>query len=95
MVKRRTAIMMLIIICLVSFPLVFQSKNVSRPPSDDQGSEWILSTGYTPWVNPLWEPPNSDIESGLFALEAAVGAGIMGYVFGIWHTEEKMRKKEE
>ena len=95
MIQRRTAIMLLIIIVLVAFPLLFESKAVSAPSSDDQGPAWILSTGYIPWVHPLWEPPNSDMEAGLFALQAALGAGIMGYVFGIWHVQAKIRKKEE
>ena len=86
--------MILIIIGLVAFPLLFQSKEVSRPPSDDSGSEWILSTGFIPWAHPLWEPPNSDIEAGLFAFQAAIGAGIMGFIFGMWYTESKMRKKK-
>ncbi len=95
MVERRTKIMLLIIIILIAFPLLFESKAVSAPSSDDQGPAWILSTGYVPWIHPLWEPPNSDMEAGLFALQAALGAGIMGYVFGIWHAQAKMRRKEE
>jgi cobalt/nickel transport protein len=95
MVEKRTAIMISIIIGLVAFPLLFESKDVSRPPSDDQGTEWVLSTGYVPWVHPLWEPPNSEMEAGLFAIQAALGAGIMGFVFGIWHTEARIRKKEK
>ena len=95
MVQRRTVIMLLIIIGLVAFPLLFESKAVSAPSSDDQGPAWILSTGYIPWVHPLWEPPNSDMEAGLFALQAAIGAGIMGYVFGIWHVQSNTRRKKE
>ena len=87
--------MVLIIIGLVAFPLLFESKAVSAPSSDDQGPAWILSTGYIPWVHPLWEPPNSDMEAGLFALEAALGAGVMGYIFGMWHAQARMRKKKE
>ena len=95
MVERRTTIMLLIIITLIAYPLIFESKAVSVPSSDDQGPAWILSTGYVPWVHPIWTPPNSDIEAGLFALQAALGAGIMGYIFGIWHAQARMRKKEE
>ena len=93
MVERITTIMLLIIITLIAYPLIFESKAVSVPSSDDQGPAWILSTGYVPWVHPIWTPPNSDIEAGLFALQAALGAGLMGYVFGIWHAQARMRKK--
>ena len=39
----------------------------------------------TPWISPIWEPPGSETESLLFALQAAIGAGVIGYVFGRWH----------
>lgn len=35
-----------------------------------------------PWFEPLWEPGSGEIESGLFALQAALGAGLVGFVFG-------------
>ena len=50
----------------------------------------LCSMGYR-----IWTPPNSDMEAGLFALQAALGAGIMGYIFGIWHVQAKTRRKEE
>ncbi|WP_416181159.1 energy-coupling factor ABC transporter substrate-binding protein [Chloroflexus sp.] len=39
---------------------------------------------YEPWFNPLFEPPGSETESLLFALQAGLGAGFIGYFFG-WH----------
>ena len=50
--------------------------------SDDAGSEAIEDTGYHPWFNPIWEPPSGEIESLLFALQAAIGAIIIGYFMG-------------
>ena len=42
-----------------------------------------LAPDYQPWAKPLLVPPSGEIESLLFALQAAVGAGILGYYFGI------------
>ena len=42
----------------------------------------------------LWTPPNSDIESGLFAMQACIGGAIMGYFFGIFHVQGRIRKEE-
>ena len=50
--------------------------------SDDAGCEAIEETGYHPWFNPIWEPPSGEIESLLFALQAAIGAIIIGYFMG-------------
>jgi len=94
MVERRTTIMLLIIIALIAYPLIFESKAVSAPSSDDQGPAWILSTGYIPWVHPIWTPPNSDIESGLFAMQACIGGAILGYFCGIFHVQGRIRRQE-
>lgn len=34
-------------------------------------------------VLPLYEPPSGEIESALFALQAALGAGVLAYYFGL------------
>ncbi|CAM5255400.1 Cobalt transport protein CbiN [Streptomyces griseoloalbus] len=41
------------------------------------------STHYEPWFSPLYEPPSGEIESALFALQAAIGAGVLAYYFGL------------
>jgi len=63
--------------------------------SDNVGSAQISSmTGipeeeFTPLI-PQYVPPSGEIESALFALQAAVGGIILGYVFGCWRTQKKM-----
>jgi cobalt/nickel transport protein len=52
--------------------------------ADDSAGEAISETGYKPWFQPIWEPPSGEIESLLFALQAAIGALIIGYVFGYY-----------
>lgn len=42
----------------------------------------VLHPGYEPWFAPFWEPPGGEIESLLFALQAALGAGMLGYGLG-------------
>jgi len=46
------------------------------------GEELISETGYEPWFKPIWEPPSGEIESLLFATQAAIGAIIIGYFVG-------------
>jgi cobalt/nickel transport protein len=36
-----------------------------------------------------WAPPSGEIESGLFALQAAVGGIMVGWVFGYWKGQKK------
>ena len=36
-----------------------------------------------------WAPPSGEIESGLFALQAAIGGILVGWVFGYWKGQKK------
>ena len=57
--------------------------------ADGEAAELIESTGYEPWFEPIWEPPSGEIESLLFALQAAIGAMVIGYTFGYWQGSRK------
>ncbi len=50
--------------------------------ADSAVEELISNQGYEPWFSPIWEPPSSEIESLLFALQASIGAIIIGYFVG-------------
>ncbi len=36
-----------------------------------------------------WVPPSGEIESALFALQAAIGGLMVGWVFGYWKGQKK------
>lgn len=63
--------------------------------ADGAAGEAIEETGYEPWFNSFWEPPSGEIESLLFALQAAIGAIIIGYVLGYYKGQDSERNKEE
>ncbi len=91
---KKHIIFALIIVGLIAYPLLFESKAVSGLGSDDAGPAYMLAHGYHPWVTYLWTPPNSDVESGLFAIQACIGGAIMGYFLGIFHVQARIRKEE-
>lgn len=62
--------------------------------ADGAAGEAIEETGYKPWFSSLWKPPSGEIESLLFALQAAIGAIIIGYVLGYYQGQASERKKE-
>jgi cobalt/nickel transport protein len=43
-----------------------------------------LRPDYEPWFSPFWEPPSSEIETLLFGLQAAIGAGLVAYCLGFY-----------
>jgi len=36
-----------------------------------------------------WVPPSGEIESALFAIQAAIGGVLVGWVFGYWKGQKK------
>ena len=65
--------------------------------ADDQAKDLIgkINPDYQPWFKPLIEPASGEIASMLFALQAAIGAGFIGYYIGVGRTREKMRREIE
>ncbi len=81
-------ITLLVILTFVAFFLAqdaFRSSGAEAwIGTDDAASEVIESSGYRPWVSPLWKPPSGEIETLLFSLQAAAGALVIGYFFGYY-----------
>lgn len=68
--------------------------NAEFSGSDTVGSGLIAELSGTPEdeFQPLiwqWAPPSGEIESCLFALQAAVGGILVGGVFGYWMGQKK------
>ena len=61
--------------------------------ADGQAAELIEATvpGFAPWADPLWEPPSGEVESLFFALQAALGAGVIGYWIGFQRGRRSTR----
>lgn len=65
--------------------------------ADDQAKNLIgeINPDYQPWFQSIIEPASAEIASMLFALQAAIGAGFIGYYIGVGRTREKMRREME
>lgn len=63
--------------------------------SDDKAQKAIsdVAPDYKPWFAPLMEPASSEIASLLFALQAAIGAGVIGYWLGCAVTRDKLSRE--
>ena len=94
----KTTLIILAVICAVLFiaPLVIYSGHGEDDGyfggADDAAGDAINESQggkYEPWASSIWEPPSGEIESLLFALQAAIGAIIIGYFFGYWRGQGK------
>ncbi|NBE53283.1 energy-coupling factor ABC transporter substrate-binding protein [Streptomyces boluensis] len=77
-----------VVAALAVLPVVLGLGDHKKEPftgADAQAETAIteIDPEYEPWFSPLYEPPSGDIESALFALQAALGAGVLAYYFGL------------
>lgn len=63
--------------------------------ADNQARDLIgrIAPDYKPWFEPLLEPASEEIASLLFALQAALGAGFIGYYLGVSVTRERLKRE--
>ncbi len=82
MTKRANGILIGLAAFLIALPLVMGGG--SYKGTDDLAKEAIASANpdYKPWAAPFWEPPSPEIANLLFVLQAALGAGLLGYILG-------------
>ena len=104
--RRQNLILLVLVVALMAVPLVLVKKPAPGPDgrrgeifagSDDQARNAItkIDPSYKPWAKPLMEPPSTEVESLLFSLQAALGAGFIGYWLGCSVTRARMRKERE
>ncbi|MSN27074.1 MAG: energy-coupling factor ABC transporter substrate-binding protein [Geobacter sp.] len=89
----KNSLLIISVAALAIFPLMVVKKPVGGPGgnqaeifkgSDDQASAAIkaIAPEYKPWFQSLYKTPSSEIDTLLFALQAAIGAGFIGYYVG-------------
>ena len=96
MVSKQNIILLILVVLLAVVPLVIH-KEAEFGGTDDKAQAVIaaINPDYKPWVNAFWEPPSGEVESLLFALQAAIGAGFIGYFVGYQRGRKapKLEKK--
>ncbi len=93
--RRRDALLLAAAAMIAIVPLFmgFQGEGIfGGADGEAQALIGEIHPGYQPWFRPLWEPPSGEIGSLLFALQAALGAGFLGYYFGLRRGEAKGRR---
>jgi cobalt/nickel transport protein len=87
---------LLLIIAVLAFAPLFMIHNGQFAGADDQAEKAIsgLNANYKPWFKPLWEPPSGEVESFLFALQAAIGSGFVFYYLGYAKGKNSVKKRQ-
>ncbi|MQA22623.1 energy-coupling factor ABC transporter substrate-binding protein [Rugamonas rivuli] len=102
--KARTCLLWLAIVLLTVLPLWLVSAPPAAPGAeapaifagaDDRAQRAIgdIAPGYQPWFAPVFSPASPEIASLLFALQAAIGAGVIGFWLGLSVARERARRE--
>lgn len=83
--RNKNILLILALLAVVIISLNIGAKNGDLEGADGLAEEEIIEINkdYDPWFEPLWEPPSGEVESGIFALQAAIGGIILGYFIGV------------
>lgn len=95
--KAKTVIILLLISVLIAIiPLVFiKDSEFGGADGAAEGVIEEINPSYEAWMDPLMEPPGGETESLLFCLQAALGAGVFGYFFGVLRERSRQEKGKE
>jgi len=87
--NKNTWILLALVVILAVVPL-FLNPESEFGGADGMAEEVIaeVEPDVEPWFEPFWEPPGGETESLLFALQAALGAGLVAYYFGVKQGEK-------
>lgn len=89
--NKTNLLLILLIAVIIITPLIYM-RDSEFGGADDQAGDIIaeMDPDYEPWAEPLWEPPSGEVESLLFSLQVAIGAGVMGYILGMFREKKKI-----
>ncbi len=73
------------VVTLAIIPLVF-IHGVEFKGADDRSSAGIkeIRPNYKPWFKSIFEPQGAEVETFLFATQAAIGSGVTCYILGLY-----------
>lgn len=95
MKKSNNLILIGLVILLAVIPLM-TIKDAEFGGADGQAEGVIeeIDPEYEPWFEPFMEPASGEIESLLFALQAAIGAGVIGYGIGLLKGKRNAQQRK-
>ncbi|WP_336249719.1 energy-coupling factor ABC transporter substrate-binding protein [Stomatohabitans albus] len=96
-----TNVLLIIVIFVIAAGSFFMANTSDAPEGEAFGgtdsivTEKLEENGVEPWFNPLIELNSGEIESGLFATQAAIGAGLFGFMIGNLRGRTVQRREQE
>lgn len=91
---KKNVLLLLVVVLIAVIPLIFVKGEYGGSDSQAETVITEINKDYKPWAASLFVPASDEIESLLFALEAAIGGGIIGFGFGRLSAKRKPGEKD-
>lgn len=83
-------LLLVAVVAIFAVPLLLRLNTAGQPEgesyagTDSSATQVVeeIDPGYQPWFSSVFQPSSGEVESGLFALQAALGAGAFGFALG-------------
>lgn len=82
------------VILLTILPLIFIKGEYKGADGEAQEAIAQIDPTYEPWFKHIFQPPSREIESLLFATQSAIGAGVVGYVIGLYQGRSQSKRNK-
>jgi cobalt/nickel transport protein len=92
--QRSNGLIILAVIALAILPLIFIEGEYGGADGEAEEAIGEIQPNYQPWFNPVLELPSGEVESLLFVSQAAMGAGIIGYVIGLYKGRQQGKNRK-
>lgn len=92
--KRWNPIVVLVLVFVLGAAPLLLLRDTKFEGADSQAAAAIETDHpqYQPWFKPIAEPVSGEVESLLFALQASSGAGLLGYIMGLYRGRQEANR---
>ncbi|NER82864.1 MAG: energy-coupling factor ABC transporter substrate-binding protein [Leptolyngbya sp. SIO1D8] len=84
--------LVLAVVALALFPLIFVQGEFGGADGEAEEAITEIEPNYEPWFGGFVELPSGEVESLLFVSQAAIGAGVIGYVIGLYKGRNAIKR---
>jgi cobalt/nickel transport protein len=84
-----------VLVLLLGPLLALQGKQFSATDSNNTAAIQEIQPDYKPWFKPAIQDSGPEVQTFLFAAQAGIGAGITGYILGLYRGRSQRHGRNE
>ncbi len=94
--KSSNRLLIVAVVVLAFGPLlILQGKQFGATDSNNSTAIQQIRPDYKPWFDSVIKPSGPEVQTFLFAMQAALGSGVMGYILGLYKGRSENRANKD